>query len=216
MAVLDWLSHNLIHVGAILEIVCFTFRNQIMLRSLSILSGIAFAGYYFLVTDRPLWDAILWESGSILVNVVMIAIILTEKRLPALTASELELYKQLDGLTVEQFLRLLRIARWHTPSEPVTLTRENEMPGELHYVLSGDIEVDKGGRRFTVPSAAFVGELAYLRDKPATASVTVQPGARIVSWTHERLRQAVAREADLKQAVSNLLNKDLAEKVARS
>lgn len=216
MTVTDWLSHNLIHVGAILEIICFTFRSQITLRALSIASGLAFAGYYYLVTARPLWDAILWESGSIIVNIVMIGLILGEKRLPALSPDELALFRRLDGLSVEQFMRLIRIARWQSPQEPLRLTQENEMPRELFYVLEGEIDIDKQGRRFTVPAAAFVGELAYLRGKPATASVTVRPGAKLVSWSHDALRQAVLKEEALQAALSTLLNKDLAEKVARA
>jgi hypothetical protein len=216
LAVTEWLSHNLIHVGAILEIICFTFRNQIALRAFSIASGVAFVGYYFLVTDRPLWEAMAWEGGSIIVNVVMIAIILTEKRLPRLTTDELLLFQRLEGLTVEQFMRLVRIAKWQSPTAPLRLTQEDEMPSELHYVLEGEIEIDKAGRQFKVPTAAFVGELAYLRGKPATATFTVMPGAKLVSWSHDTLRRAVMKEAELQAALSTLLNKDLAEKVARS
>ena len=96
------------------------------------------------------------------------------------------------------------------------MTKEGEAVERLFYVLQGDSEVSKAGRSFKVDSGLFIGELAYLRNKPATATVTAAPGTVVVSWSQADLQRVTAKDQELSHALSVLLSADLAEKVARS
>lgn len=211
----ELMAQHLIHVGAILYLICFLFRDQIALRIFAIAGDCAYLAYYFTVASSPLWEAILWNIPNIGINIVMIGLILRDRRMTTLSDNEMSLYQNLRGINPGQFRRLIKTGHWRRVSETTTLTHEGEALDQLHYVLHGEVEVDKGGRKIPIEPAAFIGELAYLSKKPATATVRVQPGAVVVSWTHAALSAITSKDEGLNAALALLLNKDLAEKVAR-
>ncbi len=134
----------------------------------------------------------------------------------AMSDAELNLFRNLRGLSPEQFRKLMKAGAWQESTVPITLTREGQMPEELFYVLEGALKVEKSGRSFSLVPAAFVGELAYLRGLPATASVELLPPGRYVSWKAADLNRITSRDEGLRAALAMLINNDLAEKVARS
>jgi Cyclic nucleotide-binding domain len=216
MSVITEMFPHLIHLGAILYLVCFLFRDQVKLRSFAILGDFAYTLYYFTVASEPLWEAIVWIVPNILINSIMIFLLLRDSRMTAFSDDEMLLFQNLRGLTPGQFRRLLKMGRWQRPTEPQVLTQEGGPLDRLYYVLQGDVEVDKGGRKIAVSPAIFIGELAYLRKKPATATVTAKPGAVLISWSHADLAKTADKDSGFGHVLGALLSSDLAEKVARS
>lgn len=216
MPAFEAMAQHLIHVGAVLYLICFLFRDQIALRTFAIAGDFAYMAYYFTASSSPLWEAIFWIIPNMGINIVMIFLILRDRRMTVLSDDEMSLFQNLRGLSPGQFRRLMKLGKWRTLEEPVALTQEGQSLDQLHYVLKGDVEVDKSGRKIRVDPAVFIGELAYLRGKPATATVTAGREAVVVSWSHQDLRRAIAKDNDLSQSLATLLNADLAEKVARA
>ncbi|MFO1032618.1 MAG: cyclic nucleotide-binding domain-containing protein [Hyphomicrobiales bacterium] len=216
MDYLHSVGQHLIHVGAILYLICFLFRNQIALRMFALAGDVAYTAYYFTAASHPLWEAIIWIIPNMGINIVMIALILRDSKHTSLSDDEISLLQHLPTLRPSQFRSLLRLPKWERPAEPRQITTENQSLDTLYYVLSGTVDVDKAGRHIAVTPPAFIGELAYLRKKPATATVTAGADALIVSWPHEALRKATEKDAELASALALLLNTDLAEKVARA
>jgi|JI10StandDraft_1071094.scaffolds.fasta_scaffold53628_2 hypothetical protein len=215
MPSIEIMAQHLIHVGAILYLVCFLFRDQIALRTFAIAGDFAYMAYYYTAAAQPLWEAIFWIIPNMGINIVMIFLILRDRRMTTLSDDEMSLYQNLRGISPGQFRRLIKTGHWRRIAEPTTLTEEDQTLDQLHYVLHGDVEVDKGGRKIRVDPAVFIGELAFLRKKPATATVKVYPGAIVVSWRHADLAAITAKDEGLNTALALLLNSDLAEKVAR-
>lgn len=211
----ELMAQHLIHVGAVLYLICFLFRDQIALRMFAIAGDFAYLAYYFTAASSPLWEAILWNIPNIGINVVMIGLILRDRRMTTLSDDEMSLFQNLRGISPGQFRRLIKTGHWRRIAEPTTLAEEGQPLQQLHYVLHGEVNVDKGGRKISVEPAVFIGELAYLRKKPATATVVVHPGAVVVSWTHAALAAITGKDEGLNTALALLLNQDLAEKVAR-
>jgi hypothetical protein len=216
MASLELMAQHLIHVGAVLYLICFLFRDQIALRTFAIAGDFAYMAYYYTASSAPLWEAIFWIIPNMGINIVMIILITRDRRITSLTDHEMSLFQNLRGLTPGQFRRLMKLGRWQTLDEPMVMTKEGEAVERLFYVLQGDAEVSKAGRSFKVDSGLFIGELAYLRNKPATATVTAAPGTVVVSWSQADLQRVTAKDQELSHALSVLLSADLAEKVARS
>ena len=214
MLTTDLLPH-LIHFGALLYFVCFLFRDQIKLRLFAIAGDFAYIAYYFTAAEHPLWEAIGWASANVLVNISMILMILRDHRVTALSDDELALFQDMRGLTPGQFRRLARLGQWQVANGKETLTEEGQPLDRLYYLAEGEADVEKSGREILLPRASFIGELAYLRQKPATATVTARPGAKLVSWSHADLARLTARDQSLAAALSALLSNDMAEKVAR-
>jgi uncharacterized cupin superfamily protein len=167
---------NLIHLGALLYLVCFLFRNQIMLRAFAILGDLAYTGYYWGVADTPLWSAMAYSTLNMLINFAMIMLIFNDQRQGTMSDNDMKLYQGFSGMTPGDFRRLSKAGIWRKADETVTLTREGEPVNELHYVLDGELEITKGGRAIDVSAGLFIGEIAYLRKTPATATVTVKSG----------------------------------------
>jgi hypothetical protein len=215
MPYIESVAQHLIHVGAILYLICFLFRDQIALRMFALAGDVAYTAYYYTAASQPLWEAIFWIIPNMGINIVMIALILRDRRMTMLSDDEMSLYQNLRGINPGQFRRLIKTGHWQRISETTTLTEEGQQLDKLHYVLHGDVEVDKAGRKIKVDPAVFIGELAFLRKKPATATVKVAPGAVVVSWPHAALAAITAKDEGLNNALALLLNADLAEKVAR-
>lgn len=215
MTIFDSIAPHLIHLGAVLYLICFLFRDQIALRSFAIAGDFAYTAYYFTAAAQPLWEAIAWIVPNMAINFFMIFLILRDKRMTSLNDDEMSLFQNLRELNPGQFRRLMKLGNWESTDTAKTLTEEGKPLNRLYYVLRGDVEVDKAGRKIKVEPTAFIGELAYLRKKPATATVSVGPGAVVVSWVHADLEKATAKDEGLSNALGILLSNDMAEKVAR-
>jgi CRP-like cAMP-binding protein len=62
----------------------------------------------------------------------------------------------------------------------------------------------------------FIGEIAFLRDKAASATVMTASKSLYVSWNQDELRALLKKNDDLKNAMAALLSADMADKVARA
>jgi hypothetical protein len=206
----------LANLGALFLLIGFAFRNQMWLRSFAIFGNLVYITYYFLISDVPLWTAIVSAAAIVAVNLLVMWRILKDTRTFQLSAEEMMLYAKLPGITPGQFKQLIGIAEWNNPDARLPLTTEGQMPAALHYVLEGKVAVNKSGKTFSVGPHAFIGELAFLRGKPATASTEAEPGALIVSWKQDALRVLMKSNDGIRRAIDQLLSIDMAEKIART
>jgi hypothetical protein len=203
-------------LAAVLMLIGFTFRNPLKLRTFAILGNLTFILYYYLISPVPLWTAIISAAAIIAVNIYMMWRSLHDRRMFRLSAEEMMLFARLPGLTPGEYKLVLAIAEWSMPKVPMQLTKLGEMPKALYYVLEGQVEVNRDGKRFPVGPHDFIGELAFLRQKPATATTFANVGALIVSWEHAALRQLMTANDGIRKAFDTMLSIDMAEKMART
>lgn len=206
---------HFIHLGALLYFVCFLFRNQILLRSFAIAADAAYIIYYLNVAERPLWDAAFWSILILLTNVVMLVIIIRDQRSTNFSDNELKLYRCLN-LSPADFRRIVRLGQWTRTTTDSALATAGQPVQHLHYVLEGAVEMEKDGRKIDAQVPLFVGEIAFLRQTPASATVRVKAGALYMSWSHDDLTRAQLKHESLRTAISGMLNSDLAGKLARA
>jgi CRP-like cAMP-binding protein len=62
----------------------------------------------------------------------------------------------------------------------------------------------------------FIGEIAFLLSRPATATVTLETGCHYCVWDSKTLHAVLEGNAALKTALSAAMNRKLAEKVAQA
>jgi CRP-like cAMP-binding protein len=89
-------------------------------------------------------------------------------------------------------------------------------PGSLFYVLRGAVSIEKSGRQFAVEARTFIGEVAFLHNTPASATVVLEPGARYLEWPVGSLQRKIGRRHSLNHSVLRLIGLDMALKIARS
>jgi hypothetical protein len=216
MPTADFFIQNLVHLAAIFTMVCYLFRDQIKLRIFAVLGDAVLSAYYFLAFPVPLWNALTWSIANVAINLVMILVLLREHRMSLLSDNEMMLFRCLDTLTPGQFRKLLKLASFHDNEAPATLTQQGEKPDKLYYVLDGKVKIGKDDRSLEAEPKTFIGEVAFLRGRPASATVTTAEKSLYVSWNTGDLHSLLRRNEELKNAFRRLLSDDMADKVARA
>jgi Popeye protein conserved region len=212
----DYIAQNLVHVAALFTLFCYLFRNQIKLRIFASLGDLLLSVYYYVAFPVPLWNPMVWSLLNVVINTGMILLILRDGQEGGMSDEELSLFRNLPSLTPGQFRKLAKAGTWHRAEETVTLTTEGQALDRLHYVLDGAIAILKADRRIAVAPNLFIGELAYMRKRPATATVVVSGNAHYISWSHVDLESLFKRNDDLRTAMTLLLGRDVAEKMAKT
>ena len=211
-----FVSQNIVHVGALLYLLGFLFRDQLVLRGLVILGDLVYILYFYFAPDIPLWGGIFWSVMFTIVNVVMIWFIYLDEVQFSLPTHERKLFELLVDLTPGQFRTFLKAGRQGVATSPLVITRENKPLDQLYFVTDGKLTIDKGGSRMVSEAKTFIGEIAFLLARPATATVTLEPGCHYGVWDSKALRNLLNGNAALKMALSAALNRKLAEKVAQA
>ena len=210
------LFENVVHLGAILYLICFLFRNQVILRSFAIAGDIAYTAFYFGATDQPLWQAMFWSTLNIVINVIMLTLMWRENRLGSMSARDRDLFDKFHILAPKYFRKFISLATWHTAPERMTLVKAGVPPDHLFFVVSGRIFVEVAGDDFTQTSSVFTGELAYLTGNKPMGTTSIDAGAIYVSWPVKELKQLLSKDEDLRNAVQNLLAVEIMEKFSGS
>jgi CRP-like cAMP-binding protein len=211
-----FVSQNIVHVGAMLCLLGFLFRNQLILRLLVLGGDCVYILYYYFAPEVPLWGAIFWSSMFTVVNVVMIWRIFMDEMQSSLQAHERKLFDLLVDLTPGQFRKFVAAGRQEVTASPLVITRENEPLDQLYFISEGRVTIEKGGHRLVSDAKTFIGEIAFLLARPATATVTLEPGCQYCVWESKALRSVLHGNAELKNALSAAMNRKLAEKVAQA
>ena len=86
----------------------------------------------------------------------------------------------------------------------------------LYFVLEGEMLLEKNGRIRRLAPMIFVGELSFVLDESATATVTLDKGGRCISWPIAELRNLIERNSNISAAFDTAFKQDLARKVALS
>ncbi len=209
-------EENIVHLGAFLYLAGFLCRDQLLLRGFIVAGDILYILYFYFAPASPLWGGIFWSAVFTLANLAMIGRILSDRSAYGMTEEDRRLHGLLDTLTPGEFRRLMRAGHWNRADGNVAITLEGQPLHRLAYVIDGTVTVEKAGHAFTITSPTFIGEVAFLIDRPASATVTLSAGARYVTWDMKRLRRALLRSPALRIGLGAAFNRDLAEKVARA
>ena len=139
-------SGNIVHVGALLYLAGFLFRNQLILRGL-IAGDFVYILYFYFAPEVPLWGGIFWSVMFTVVNLAMISLIVADTMHFNLTANEKKLFGLLENLTPGEFRLLLSTGREELAAVPAVITREGEILDKLYFVLDGTMTIEKGAQR---------------------------------------------------------------------
>jgi CRP-like cAMP-binding protein len=211
-----FVSQNIVHVGAILYLCAFLFRDQLILRGLILVGDLVYILYFYFAPEVPLWGGIFWSAMFTIVNVGMVWLIFFDEVQFSLPANDRKLFDLLMDLTPGQFRKLLKAGRQEVAASPIVITRENEPLHQLYFVTDGKVTIAKGGQRMVSEAKTFIGEIAFLLLRPATATVTLEPGCHYCVWDSKALRAVLNGNPALKTALSAAMNRKLAEKVAQA
>jgi hypothetical protein len=204
------------HAAALISLSAMAFKDQLKLRFFLLFSIILSIAYHFNEDRGPAWGEIFWNVITFIVTLIVLVQLTLDRTHLGLSLEEEELFGTMNSLTPGEFRALLKVGVWKTAEACTTLTTEGLRPEHLFYVFSGAINIDKGGRQIVVAPKTFIGEVAFLHDTTASATVTLEPGARYLQWPVARLQQKIGARNALKNSVMRLIGMDMALKIARA
>ncbi|MEM6760420.1 MAG: cyclic nucleotide-binding domain-containing protein [Pseudomonadota bacterium] len=202
--------------AATMFILGYLIINQVLLRVILLVGTGLYIWYYLVAADAPLWEAVFTSIATGTANLIGLCSLWWRSSRLAIPAEHLDLYSHFQGLPPGDFRDLVRRARRRRIAEPTDVTTEGAALGQLIYVISGHVHVQKRGEAFSMPAQIFVGEVAYMTHQPSAATTHLSPGAEILEWDVADLRIRSARKARFKLALEAMISSDLSRKVAHA
>jgi hypothetical protein len=202
----------LIHLANILYLLSYSVRDILWLRLLSVVAMLALIPFYY---SQHLMQAIYWNLLFLAVNLVQLYRLLLERRPVQLTLEQQRLYRgPLRALRPRDFVRLLEIGRWVQFDAGTRIAEQGATLDRLTLIADGDATVEVDGVPVTrLGAGQFVGEIAYLTGKPASAAVAADPKCHCVQWSFPQLRTFLETRGDVRGVMQDVIGNDLAHKL---
>jgi uncharacterized membrane protein YkgB len=117
----------------------------------------------------------------------------------------------------DAFHSLLRHGQLGVASSGEIVAREGELMSKVFFLRSGGGVIRVGDREVgKVGPDQFVGEMSFVTQARAAATVELTQGTRYVAWDREQLRGLVAERKALEHALLKTITLDLVSKVRNS
>ena len=101
----------LVYIAFVFDLFGFMARDELWLRLLMLAASALYLVYYFIVAGTPLWDALITNGALALVNLAIIAVIVTERTTLGFSPEDAALSRLFPLLRPGQFRRLLKAGR---------------------------------------------------------------------------------------------------------
>lgn len=210
----DWSpSALLVHAAALTYIIGFLVRDQLKLRLLMQVGSTLYIAYYYFAPATPLWDGIATTTLMFVANAWTIWRIVSDSREDTFVEEDLVVFGAIPDIAPGDFRRLMAKAQKDTAYVNITLTHAGKTPRNLWFLIDGSATLEKNGVRRRVTAPAFIGEVAYVLERPASATVTLAAGGRYVRWPADELRSYLEEQNALKTSLEVAFNRDLALKL---
>jgi CRP-like cAMP-binding protein len=173
---------------------------------------------YFRLTGGDLKVGIGWDLIFIAINLYQLYWLVRERaslRLPEKDAPFLR--EALAGLDDSQIAKLLKAGEWKDAAPGESLTQQNAAVDALYFLCSGRASVEVNGSFVTyLERGAFVGEMAYLTNNPAAATVVIEEASRVLKFSKLAMAKVTAADNQISAIIYQLLGRDLAKKMRQS
>lgn len=213
MDVYDWIGN-----AAFLLVACsFVVKDIVWLRWLAIAASVAMVAYAYCVPSGPLWLLIFWNAIFITINAVRIFLLYRLERGVTFSSDEKEVHAILfPDLAAFEFARLLRLGRWVDAAPGTILAHEGATAPDVQLLFTGTAEVAAAGERLAqLGDGAFVGEMSFVSNSPASATVTTKTTARLLSWPQTELKRLARGSPTLRLSLEAAFGADMARKLQR-
>ncbi len=205
------------HLASILTLAAYLVRDILWLRVLTVVACLAGIIFNYYVPATPLWAVIYWNLVFIAVNAVQIVIIIKERSGVHFTEEERELYETVfKNFAPFEFMKLLRLGRWLEAKEGQALTIEAKPLDSVMLIYKGLVSVETGGQEIgQMKDGSLIGEVSYITEGNATATVRALQQTRYLSWSKRDMRRLLSRNPNMRSAMESVFNIELSKKLAR-
>ena len=194
------------------------FMTNIFWLRVAAVIGLFLEIVYLRLTGGDLKAGIGWDFIFIAINLYQLFWLIRERASRRLPEKDAPLLREaLSGLDDSQIAKLLRAAEWKEAMPGEMLTRQDAAVDALYFLCSGRASVEVDGSFVTyLEKGSFVGEIAYLTNNLATATVVIDEPSRILAFSKLRMAKVTAIDGHISSIIYQLLGRDLAMKMRRS
>jgi hypothetical protein len=205
------------HLASVLTMVAYLLKDILWLRFLTILSCFAGMAFNYFVPATPLWTVIYWNVLFAIINIVQIAIIIKERAGVHFSEEEKELHDTLfKNFAPFEFMKLMRVGKWLEAKPGEVLATEMKALDSVMLIYNGTVAVEQNGLEIAkLKDGNFIGEVSFITEGMATATVRAQQPTRYIAWPKTAIKALLARNPSMRFAMQALLSTDLSKKLTR-
>jgi hypothetical protein len=205
------------HVANLFYALGFLIKDLLGLRLIMSVAIVIEIIYSYYVAERPLWTNIIWCCVYLVVNGYQIVSLLMARRPLVLTADEQLLFEKVFyNLSVRDFLRVLRSGTI-THFEAGEVLVKEEMPiDKLILIIDGSCGIDMQKKIIArISEFTFIGEMGFLTDDPASATVRTEVPCRCVVWDAAELRALMKNDSSINVCMHAIFTSDIITKLKK-
>ena len=211
-----WDAGAFVHFATLGYVLGFLLKNQLALRCLVMIATVLYILYYYFFPAEPLWGGILGSTLIAIANIIGTAFLLFDRFPIKISSLHMPIFKKLKGVEPRAFRRLIKAGELFDADADMMLAKEGEELPYLYYILSGKVVMKKAGKESDISPGCFVGEVSFILQGNASATVAVLSGAKYMRWERYKLQALLHKNPDLRQSFEALIGRDMAAKVAGS
>jgi hypothetical protein len=202
------------HLSYLLIAISYWLTDIFWLRVVAVV-GLSLEIVYFLLSGGDLRAGIGWDLVFIAINLYQIYRLVKDRLSLRLPESDRQLLRSvLTGLDDAQIARLLVAGEFSDMRAGTTLARENEPLDRLYFICDGHVRVTIAGRDVSrLERGNFVGEVAFLTERPATATVVSESDVRALVFERGKLSRFFNDETEVAGLIYQLMGRELANKI---
>ena len=204
------------HLTYILIALSYLLRDILWLRIVALIASVLSVFFNYFAPSEPLWIPIGWNCLFVVINVYHLFYLLRRPR-GDLCSEEINLAQTFfGGASPRQLSDLFRCGTWHDVAVGNAITRQGKRPGQIVVLYEGEVQVTVDGiSRGTIQERTFLGEVAYLTQQEASATVETTTKSKILAWSVEDLQRLLNADEQLNSLFQNWLAIDLTRKLMR-
>ena len=202
------------HLSYLLIAISYWLTDIFWLRVMAVV-GLSLEIVYFLLSGGDLRAGIGWDLVFIAINLYQLYRLMKDRLSLRLPEADRELLRSVFvGLDDAQIARLLGAGELRDVTRGSKLADENEKLSILYFICEGRAAVTIAGREVShLDKGNFVGEVAFLTDRPATATVVAESDLRALIFDRAKLNKFFEDETEVAGLIYQLMGRELANKI---
>lgn len=191
-------------------------RDMFYLRLLAVASSALSMLYYISYHDHPLWLNAEWKGFLTVINGVQLAILLFERTHARFTHVKEEYLHLISfaPLSDMECKRILLLGETKTFHQGSLLAEAGKMPSHLFLITNGiaAVKIEEKTIAFC-RKGDFVGEMSFLSNLPAIATVVALEPLSAIQWNQKHLDSFLRKEPLLREKMQQVFNIALIHKL---
>jgi hypothetical protein len=202
------------HLSYLLIAISYWLTDIFWLRVVAVV-GLSLEILYFWHSGGDLRAGIGWDLIFIAINLYQLYRLAKDRLSLRLPEADRDLLRSaFTGLDDSQIARLLVAGEFVDLAGGTILAEENRALDKIFFICSGRVAVTIAGRHVShVERGSFIGEVAFLTETPATATVIAEGDVRALSFKKAKLKHFFDNEEEVAGLIYQLLGRELAGKI---